>query len=158
MPPPPTGVRPAISKPVPKPSKIRYFKGKAPDAPPSDSDSDEDDDGQQQQHQQIKKRHEATQIDRNYVAGGAGRVIMPGGGVKMELGSVKVGGTKMPLGKDGGVKEESSEEETDEESEEETKPGAEESSEYETDSEEESEPEPPKPVFRPNLPSVKRRR
>ncbi|WWD00695.1 hypothetical protein V866_007630 [Kwoniella sp. B9012] len=149
MPPPPTGVRPAISKPAPKPTKIRYFKGKAPDAPPSDSESDDDEEEQQQQ-QQIKKRHEATKIDKNYVAGGAGRVIMPGGGVKMELGSVKVGGTKMPLGKDGGVKEESSEEETDEESEEEAKPGVEdESSEYETDSEEESEPEPPKPVFRP---------
>ncbi|WWC68035.1 uncharacterized protein I206_101954 [Kwoniella pini CBS 10737] len=149
MPPPPTGFRPSTAKPVAKPSKIRYFKGKAPDAPASDSDSDED---EEEQKQQVKKKSQSAKIDRSYVAGGAGRVIPSGGAVKMELGSVKVGG-KGPLGSNGGVKEESSEEETDEESEEEAKAqkqGQEESSEYETDSEEEeSEPEPPKPVFRP---------
>ncbi|WRT64687.1 uncharacterized protein IL334_001621 [Kwoniella shivajii] len=150
MPPPPTGVRPSASKPMAKPTKMRYFKGKAPDAPPSDSDSDEE---EEDQKQQIKKRHEATKLDKNIVAGGAGRVILPGGGgMKVELGGVKVGSTNGKI-LNGGVKEESSEEESSEEEDEEIKPpkqGEEESSEYETDSEEEeSEPEPPKPVFRP---------
>ncbi|WVF69706.1 hypothetical protein IAT40_004485 [Kwoniella sp. CBS 6097] len=161
MPPPPTGVRPAMSsKPIAKPSKIRYFKGKAPEAPQSDSESESDEEDQQTS----RKRHEVHKVDQNFVAGGAGRVYTPGAGaapvqgMKVELRDVKVEGGKVVLGGQtpGGVKqEESEEEETDEEeSDEDVKPktaGGEESSEYETDSEEESEsePEPPKPVFRP---------
>ncbi|WVQ98144.1 hypothetical protein IAU59_005266 [Kwoniella sp. CBS 9459] len=165
MPPPPTGGRPAMSsKPIAKPSKIRYFKGKAPEAPQSDSDSESDEDDQQQQQtrKQIGRNNAVSKVDQHYVAGGAGRVYTPGAaaaqGMKVELRDVKVEGGRVVLGgqQPGGVKqEESEEEETDEEeSEEDVKPkpaGGEESSEYETDSEEESEsePEPPKPVFRP---------
>ncbi|OCF32520.1 hypothetical protein I316_05700 [Kwoniella heveanensis BCC8398] len=164
MPPPPTGVRPAIiSKPMAKPAKIRYFKGKAPEAPRSDSESDSDNEDQQQQINR-NKRQESSKDEQRYVAGGAGRLYTPGSGapakqgMKVELRDVKVEGGRVLLGgqKPEGVKqEESEEEETDEEeSEQDIKPktaGDEESSEYETDSEEESdsEPEPPKPVFRP---------
>ncbi|WVR04693.1 hypothetical protein IAU60_001704 [Kwoniella sp. DSM 27419] len=160
MPPPPTGLRPANPKPVAKPSQIRYFKGKAPDAPASDSDSDEEGD---EQIQTIKKRHEAPKVDPGLVAGGAGKVWTPrmpasgagGAGIKVELGDVKVGGGRgLSAGDAAARAAESGEDESEDESEDEVKPAAikppgDESSEYETDSEEESEPEPPKPVFRP---------
>ncbi|WOO85041.1 putative protein [Vanrija pseudolonga] len=137
---------PAPPRPAVKPQKVRYFKGKPVGAVASDSDSDEEEDV-------VIPKRTVPKIDENLVAGGAGRVIKEGKPIiKMELGSVKVGG-------DGGVKHavgEESDEESEEESEEELPkpkfvpkiPGGDESSEYETDSEEESEEE-AKPAIRP---------
>jgi microfibrillar-associated protein 1 len=83
-----------------QPSKTRYFKGKAPEAlADSDSDSDEEDDRK-------PVVAEASKIDKNIVAGGAGRVItdvstirqkIVPGAVKMELGSAKIGTGKPPV-------------------------------------------------------------
>lgn len=160
---------PAPPRPAVKPQKVRYFKGKPVGAVASDSDSDDDEDV-------VIPKRTVPKIDESLVAGGAGRVIKEGKPIiKMELGSVKVGG-------DGGVKHggwrvwawlttavgEESDEESEEESEEELPkpkfvpklPGGDEvgcpygsrvtpqSSEYETDSEEESEEE-AKPAIRP---------
>ncbi|TXT13182.1 hypothetical protein VHUM_01583 [Vanrija humicola] len=135
---------PAPPRPAVKPQKVRYFKGKPVGAVASDSDSDEEEDV-------VIPKRTVPKIDESLVAGGAGRIIKEGKPIiKMELGSVKVGG-------DGGVKhEDSDEEESEEESDEEAPkpkfvpklPGGDESSEYETDSEEESEEE-VKPAIRP---------
>jgi microfibrillar-associated protein 1 len=90
MAPAPAAARPA-SKPLAKPSKIRYFKGKAPDAAP-ESDSDEDD-------EDLKPvAPEPVKIDKNVVAGGAGRVI-PEGGMKIALRDVKIEGGRVVLPK-----------------------------------------------------------
>ncbi|ORX33934.1 splicing factor, Prp19-binding domain-domain-containing protein [Kockovaella imperatae] len=145
-----------MKQPLVKPSKIRYFKGKAPDAALSGSDSDED-----EEDQVSRPAPQPIKIDKNVVAGGAGRIVPDGNVVKMKvaLRDVKVEGGRVVLPK-AAKQEESSEEETDseEEEEEEVKPQfsaprpkipiKEESSEYETDSEEESEEE-KKPAFRP---------
>lgn len=90
MAPAPAAARPA-SKPLARPSKIRYFKGKAPDAAP-DSDSDEDEEGLKQ------AAPEPIKIDKNIVAGGAGRVI-PDGGMKIALRDVKIEGGRVVLPK-----------------------------------------------------------
>jgi microfibrillar-associated protein 1 len=83
-----------------RPPKVRYFKGKAPDAAVSDESSDEDED-EQQQRQSIKANHRnvAPVQDDNLVAGGAGRIFRPAAPqeVKVELTGVKVGGTKPPV-------------------------------------------------------------
>jgi microfibrillar-associated protein 1 len=86
-------------RPLAKPTKIRYFKNKAPDAPPSDSDSDDED---QQPVAPVVK------IDKSIVAGGAGRIIKPGArngglngvgvGMKVELRDVKIEGGRVLLG------------------------------------------------------------
>ncbi len=81
------------NRPMAAPSKTRYFKGKAPEAM-ADSDSDEDEDVQKP----IVK--EPIKVDKSLVAGGAGRIITDVSkirqrpqhmGVKMELGSAKIG-------------------------------------------------------------------
>ncbi|KAK8847484.1 hypothetical protein IAR55_005342 [Kwoniella newhampshirensis] len=153
------------SRPMVKPSKIRYFKGKAPTAAiASDEDDSDDDGGAAQARQEAVALEAKRKAERNMVAGGAGRVLQTGDAatkgskvpkMKLELRDVKVEGGRVVLGgRDGGVKaEESSEEEETDDEEEEVKPGlpkagSEESSEYETDSEEESEEE-KKPAFRP---------
>ena len=112
----------AVAQPPrpPKPSRTRYFKGKAPELANSDSDDDSDDDGE-------IKRPEPVRRDENVVAGGAGRLITnkdvrkglgSGGAVKMSLGDVKIGG---PSGvkREQGEAEESEEEESEEEEEDE---------------------------------------
>lgn len=97
----------------PKPPKTRYFKGKAPTAlseSESDSEAEEEVDIKPTYKQRQKQRLED---ERNFVAGGAGRVITDvkeivregakakmGGGMKMDLGNVQVG---RKVG-DGGVK------------------------------------------------------
>ena len=131
---------PARQKPAARPSKVRYFKGKAPDAAPdSDDDSDED---------EVLQAPEPVKVDRSLVAGGAGRVIPDGsalasqkstGEVKVALRDVKIEGGRVVLpksAKEGALtrwtseawelisEEESSEEEdeSEEEEEEEEKP------------------------------------
>ena len=110
----------AVAQPPrpPKPSKTRYFKGKAPELARSDSES-EDDDEAQRPAKPVQKR------DENIVAGGAGRLITnkdvrkglgKDGGVKMSLGDVKIGGNAVKRE----AEEEESEEESEEEDEEET--------------------------------------
>ncbi|WVO16604.1 hypothetical protein L204_104283 [Cryptococcus depauperatus] len=138
----------------PKPSKIRYFKGKAPTAlSASESDEESEEEEVKPQKRQLKQ----IQTDKNVVAGGAGRVITDvrelskaktHGTITMDLQAVQVG---RKVG-DGGVKEESSGEEESELEDEKGKPAIrgeteEESSEYE--SSEESEEEVKKPAFRP---------
>lgn len=87
------------NRPLVAPTKQRYFKGKAPEAAFSDSD-DSGDDGEDVQTQNKSKARSALPKpppppkDESLVAGGAGRVIKLDGGVKMNLGGVKVGGIK----------------------------------------------------------------
>lgn len=87
--------RPGTNKPLTKAPKVRYFKGKAPDAAPSDSDSDNEDEVKPQQLE-LKK------VDDRIVAGGAGRVIQQGDEslpkMKLKLGDVKVEGGKVLIG------------------------------------------------------------
>ena len=91
--------RPSRSTTVPKPSKIRYFKGKAPDAAISDSDSDEDEENH--------APPETVRVDKSLVAGGAGKIIPEGGVVrkiveprmKVALRDVKVEGGRVVLPK-----------------------------------------------------------
>ncbi|RSH92283.1 hypothetical protein EHS25_008698 [Saitozyma podzolica] len=141
------------NRPLARPSKVRYFKGKPLDEAVSDESSGEE---EPQPQQRIKRVAPPVQ-DEDVVAGGAGRVIRQGGavGMKMDLGGVKLGGVKPPVKEE---EEEESEEEESEEEDEKPKPTfrkpappkapSEESSEYETDSEEESEEE-KKPALRP---------
>lgn len=107
----------AVAQPPrpPKPSRTRYFKGKAPEL--ANSDSDSDDDGE-------IKRPEPVRRDENVVAGGAGRLITnkdvrkglgQGGAVKMSLGDVKIGGPSGIKRETGAEAEESEEESEDEE-------------------------------------------
>lgn len=93
------------NRPMAKPSKIRYFKGKAPDAARPDSDSEEE------EEEQIKpvRRQEQITIDKTVVAGGAGRVIDYGSAkkgkgsdepkMKVQLRDVKVEGGRVVLPK-----------------------------------------------------------
>lgn len=120
------------NRPLAKPSRTRYFKGKAPEAAPEDSDEDDDDEeDEDEQQRRAKARAKKAAIaaaeaekKANLVAGGAGRIIrqgdMAGGQLKMELGGIKVGGRAEPVKRE--VKEEdedsSEEEETDDEDEE----------------------------------------
>jgi microfibrillar-associated protein 1 len=85
---------------VARPSKVRYFKGKAPDAAPdSDSDSDED---------EVRHAPEPVKVDTSLVAGGAGRIITDAsalaskkgvGEVKVALRDVKIEGGRVVLPK-----------------------------------------------------------
>ena len=86
----------AVGRPLAKPSKIRYFKGKAPDAVIS---SDDDSDVEVAPPEPIK-------VDENLVAGGAGRIVrQPAPAMKVALRDVKVeGGRVMMGGKPAGVK------------------------------------------------------
>jgi microfibrillar-associated protein 1 len=90
---------PAANRPLAKPSKIRYFKGKAPELAPSDSESEEDEAVEQErQKAEAERRRKA---EKNLVAGGAGRIIKPGqaiGSMKVELKDVKVEGGRVLLG------------------------------------------------------------
>ena len=80
-----------MKQPLIKPTKIRYFKGKAPDAAPSDSDSDEDEDARPAAPPPVK-------VDKNIVAGGAGRIVPDGGAImKVTLRDVKVEGGRVVL-------------------------------------------------------------
>lgn len=83
------------NRPLARPSKVRYFKGKPLDEAVSDESSGEE---EPQPQQRIKRVAPPVQ-DENVVAGGAGRVIRQGGavGVKMDLGGVKLGGVKPPV-------------------------------------------------------------
>lgn len=91
---------PARQKPAARPAKVRYFKGKAPDAAPdSDDDSDED---------EVQQAPEPVKVDRSLVAGGAGRIIPDGGTlasrkgageVKVALRDVKIEGGRVVLPK-----------------------------------------------------------
>ena len=75
-------------RPLNKPPKIRYFKGKAPDAAVS---SDEDDsDGE-------VAPPEPVQIDKTLVAGGAGRILKEPS-MKVALRDVKVEGGRVLFG------------------------------------------------------------
>jgi microfibrillar-associated protein 1 len=119
MAPAPAPSRSSRPTPVVKPAKIRYFKGKAPLLPTSDSDSNDDDN--------TPAELPKPRMDKNVVAGGAGRVIpqgTQGGGMKVALRDVKVEGGRVLLGgKDQGEEDEDEddddEEETDDEEEEE---------------------------------------
>lgn len=119
------------NRPLAKPSRTRYFKGKAPEAAPVDSDEDDDDDEDEDEQQRRatarakKAALAAAEAEKkaNLVAGGAGRIIRQGdmqaGQLKMELGGIKVGGKAEPVKREAKPEEESSEEEeTDEEDEE----------------------------------------
>jgi microfibrillar-associated protein 1 len=82
-------------RPLVKPPKIRYFKGKAPDALPS---SDEDDSDVE------APLPEPIKIERDLVAGGAGRIVKEPA-MKVALRDVKVEGGKVLVGgSTGGVK------------------------------------------------------
>lgn len=83
------------NRPLARPSKVRYFKGKPLDEAVSDESSGEE---EPQPQQRIKRVAPPVQ-DENVVAGGAGRVIRQGGavGMKMDLGGVKLGGVKPPV-------------------------------------------------------------
>lgn len=72
------------NRPLARPSKVRYFKGKPLDEAVSDESSGEE----EPQPQQRVKRVAPPVQDENVVAGGAGRVIRQGGavGMKMDLG------------------------------------------------------------------------
>ena len=72
------------------PSKIRYFKGKAPDAALSDSDSDE---------AEVEQKPQPTKTDKRLMAGGAGRVLQEGAKMKVALRDVKVEGGRVLLPK-----------------------------------------------------------
>lgn len=110
-----------------KPIKARYFKGKpvgADAADLDDDDSDEDDEEQVDIKPGARRFGvQPVEVDKDVVAGGAGRIFRPGQGVpavKMELGGVQLGKGKSQ----GWVEEEevdddsSGEEETDDEEEE----------------------------------------
>ena len=82
----------AAKRPLVKPTKIRYFKGKAPDAALSDSDEESDD--------ERVIAPEPVKTDKNIVAGGAGRIISDGGAtMKVALRDVKVEGGRVVLPK-----------------------------------------------------------
>ncbi len=84
------------NRPLAKPSKIRYFKGKAPEAALS---SDEDD------SEVETAPPEPIKVDKDLVAGGAGRIVKEPA-MKLALRDVKVeGGRVMVGGKMGGVKQ-----------------------------------------------------
>ncbi|CAD6570134.1 MAG: hypothetical protein TREMPRED_005606 [Tremellales sp. Tagirdzhanova-0007] len=141
---------PRAYRPLAKPSKIRYFKGKAPDAAISSDEDDSDVD---------VAPPEPVKLDKTLVAGGAGRIVKEPA-MKVALRDVKVEGGKVLVGGKLGVvkqedEEDSEEEETDDEQEIKLKPSAAKLNtteayllEYETDSEEESE-EDKKPALRP---------
>ena len=69
------------NRPVPKPSKIRYFRGKAPTAAAASSDEDDSD--------AEVASPEPVKVDRDLVAGGAGRVVREPA-MKVALKDVKV--------------------------------------------------------------------
>jgi hypothetical protein len=114
-----------------KPAKVRYWKGKplGAELDPEDSDEDESDEDGQESAVQKRKRLQAQQaaerearIDKDVVAGGAGRVLRQGPAVKVDLKGVEVG-KAVPVAAVKKEEEESSEEETDDvEEEEEVKP------------------------------------
>lgn len=115
-----------------KPTKVRYWKGKplGVELDPEDSDDDESDEDGQESAVQKRKRLQAQQaaerearIDKDVVAGGAGRVMRQAPlAVKVDLKGVEVGKAG-PIAAVKKEEEESSEEETDdEEEEEEVKP------------------------------------
>jgi hypothetical protein len=84
----PAAIASRLSAAAQKPHKIRYFRGKAPEAA-RDSDSDEDDEEQQPVQQ-------PAIVDRNLVAGGAGRIIRNPGldikqKVKVDLAGIQLG-------------------------------------------------------------------
>ncbi len=85
---------PIIARPLPKPSKIRYFKGKAPEAALS-SDSD-DSDAEPPPMEPIK-------VDESIVAGGAGRIVKEPA-MRLALRDVKVEGGRVLVGGKEGVK------------------------------------------------------
>ena len=97
-----------------QPSRTRYFKGKAPELAESDSDEEED-----EEVQPIKpKFKELPKVDRNVVAGGAGRIIPEGGfsGASMkpkigDLKNAKIDGGRVLKEEDLESEEESEEEE-----------------------------------------------
>lgn len=77
---------------IPKAAKIRYFKGKAPEAARSDDeDSDED--------EETVTAPQPVRVDKSLVAGGAGRIIPEGGAIKVALRDVKVEGGRVLLPK-----------------------------------------------------------
>ena len=127
----------APKRPVVKPTKIRYFKGKAPDAALSDSDEESDEDR--------VRVPEPVKVDKSVVAGGAGRIVPDGGAtMKVALRDVKVEGGRVVLPKNAKQGEFMPELDIEEVA---SLPWAvDETSEEETDSEEE-EQEPLKPKF-----------
>ena len=79
---------PRAYRPLAKPSKIRYFKGKAPDAAISSDEDDSDVD---------VAPPEPVKLDKTLVAGGAGRIVKEPA-MKVALRDVKVEGGKVLVG------------------------------------------------------------